>query len=86
MAERLRATGKTDPAFALTRALASNGYGPAAFAMAELYDPLHWSAASSPFSKPNAEKAKDWYKRAAELGVAGADGRLQALSAVGEGQ
>lgn len=86
LAERLRAAGKADPAFALTRVLATNGHGPAAFALAELYDPLHWSAAGSPFSKPNAEKAKDWYRRAAELGVPGADERVKALGTAGEGQ
>jgi serine/threonine-protein kinase len=80
----LRTAGKSDPAFALTKDLAGKGYGPAAFAIAELYDPLHWSATSSPFSKPNAEKAKEWYGRAAGLGVAGADERLQALSAAGD--
>ena len=86
LAQRLRAAGKTDPAFALTRSLAKGDYGPAAFALAELYDPLHWSASGSPFSKPNAEKARDWYRRAAGLGVAGAQARLEALQSLGEAQ
>jgi eukaryotic-like serine/threonine-protein kinase len=83
--ERLRAAGKPDPAFALIRVLAGGGDGRAAFALAELYDPLHWSAASSPFSKPNAEKAREWYGRAVELGVAGAGERLDSLKSAGEG-
>lgn len=79
LAERLRAAGKIDPAFALIRGLATDAHGPAAFVLAEFYDPLRWSASTSPFSRPNSEKARDWYRRAAELGVAGADVRLEAM-------
>ena len=81
LAQRLLASGRLDQGFALVRELASAGHGPAAFALAEMYDPAHWSAASSPFSKPNPAKARDWYRRAAEAGVPEADGRLQALAA-----
>ncbi len=84
LAERLRTVGKIDSAFALIRGLASEGYAAAAFALAEFYDPLHWSAATSPFSKPNAEKAHDWYQRAATLGDARAKGRLDALRSTEE--
>ncbi|AFL75292.1 serine/threonine-protein kinase [Thiocystis violascens] len=79
LAERLRAAGKIDPAFALIRVLATDAHGPAAFALAEFYDPLLWSDTTSPFSRPNAEKARDWYRRAAELGVAEAGVRLEAM-------
>jgi serine/threonine-protein kinase len=83
LAERLRAAGQADPAFALIRTLAADGYGPAAFALAELYDPLHWSESGSPFSKPNADKARDWYRLASELGIPEAARRLDALKTVG---
>ena len=84
LAGRLRAAGQSDPAFALIRTLAADGYGPAAFALAELYDPLHWSESRSPFSKPNPDKARDWYRRAAALGVAEAARRLESLDAAAE--
>ncbi len=80
LAERLRSAGRIDPAFALIRTLATDAHGPAAFALAEFYDPRHWSATTSPFSKPNPAKARDWYRRAAELGVAEANARLEALT------
>jgi eukaryotic-like serine/threonine-protein kinase len=84
--ERLQAAGKSDNAFALIKILAANGDGPAAFAFAEQYDPLHWSAESSGLSKPNPEKAREWYQRAADLGVSDATARLQALAAQEGGQ
>jgi serine/threonine-protein kinase len=79
--ERLQAANKRDAAFILIRLLASNGDGAACLTLGEFYDPNHWSAATSPFSKPNPEKARDWYQRAAQLGVAAASERLKALSA-----
>lgn len=84
LAQVLRGTGRVDQAFALVRELANGGQGPAAFALAEMYDPFHWSSDRSPFSKPNGDKARDWYRRAAALGVAEAEARIQALNA-GEG-
>lgn len=77
----LLAAGRLDQAFALARELASAGHGPAAFAVAEMYDPLRWSRERSPFTKPNAAKARDWYRRAAEAGVAEARSRLGELDA-----
>ena len=82
LAQDLRAGGRLDPAFFLLRTLANQGHGPAAFALAELYDPLHWSAATSPFPKPRADKARDWYEKAAEHGVREATARLEALKSV----
>lgn len=79
--ERLGAANKRDAAFTLIRLLANNGDGAACLTLGEFYDPNHWSATTSPFSKPNPEKARDWYQRAAELGVAVASERLNALSA-----
>ncbi|MBV5308801.1 protein kinase [Chromatium okenii] len=79
--ERLGAANKRDAAFTLIRLLANNNDGAACLTLGEFYDPKHWSAATSPFSKPNLEKARDWYQRAAELGVAAASERLNALLA-----
>jgi serine/threonine-protein kinase len=84
LAQRLREGGRLDQAFALARELASGGYGPAAFLLAEMYDPLHWSSDRSPFSRPNERKAREWYRRAAEAGVPEADSRLRALDAAGD--
>ncbi|HYN78424.1 MAG TPA: protein kinase [Lamprocystis sp. (in: g-proteobacteria)] len=86
LAQDLRTAGRLDPAFFLLRTLATQGHGPAAFALAELYDPLHWSAATSPFPKPRVDKARDWYGKAAERGVPAAAVRLDALKSVGAGE
>ena len=79
LAEALLAAGRLDEGFALTRELADSGYAPAVLGLAEMYDPLHWSAQRSPFSKPNPAKAREWYERAAALGSEAAQGRLTAL-------
>ena len=86
LAQDLSAAGRLDPAFFLLRTLANQGHGPAAFALAELYDPLHWSAATSPFPKPRVDKARDWYEKSAERGVAEAAARLEALKSVEPGE
>jgi TPR repeat protein len=44
-----------------------------------MYDPLHWSPETSPFSRPNEGKATEWYRRAADAGVADASASLKAL-------
>ena len=75
----LRAAGRLDPFFFLVRYLAGQGFGPAVFAYGEIYDPGHWSEATSPFKKPNANKAREWYQKAAALGVPEAAARLAAL-------
>jgi serine/threonine-protein kinase len=81
LAQGLARAGRRDESFALVRELATAGYGPATFALAEMYDPSHWSKDRSPFSKPNAVKAHDWYRRAAEAGVPEAQARLRDLDA-----
>lgn len=85
LAQDLKSAGRLDPWFFLVRTLASQGYGPATFAFGEMYDPLHWSAGTSPLAKPRADKAREWYQKAAELGVAGAGARIEALKSVGPG-
>jgi TPR repeat protein len=86
LAQGLLGAGRLDHAFAVMRELANSGHGPAAFALAEMYDPLHWSRDRSALSKPNREKARDWYRRAADAGAGGADVRLRALDAAEGGQ
>lgn len=81
LTQALRQAGQMDRAFAVARELANNGYGPAAFMVAELYDPLHWTDAGSPLSRPNPRKALDWYQRAAEQGVGEARARYDTLAA-----
>jgi serine/threonine-protein kinase len=83
LAQALRESGRLDQSFALVRELANGGYGPAALGLAEMYDPLHWSADTSPFSRPNPTKAREWYQRASESGVPEANERLRALDAAG---
>jgi serine/threonine-protein kinase len=82
LAQDLRAAGLLDPYFFLARTLANQDYGPAAFALAEMYDPLHWTAENSPI-KPRTDKAREWYEKAAALGIPEARGRLEALKARG---
>ncbi len=84
LAQGLMGAGRLDQAFALIRELANGGFGPAALALGEMYDPLHWSKDRSPFSKPNGGKARDWYRRAGEAGMAQAEGRLRALDGAQE--
>jgi serine/threonine-protein kinase len=79
LAQELRQAGMLDPAFAVSRELALGGHGPAALAIAEMYDPRGWRADGSPFSKPNAAKAAEWYERAAAAGVSGAAAEAAAL-------
>ena len=79
LAQALQRAGMLDPAFAVTRELAMRGNGEAALAMAKMYDPRGWRADASPFSKPNARKAIEWYDRAADMGVAGAGEAASAL-------
>jgi serine/threonine-protein kinase len=81
LAQDLRVAGRLDPYFFLVRTLANQDHGPATFALAEMYDPLHWTAATSPLPKPRADKAGDWYRKAQALGIPEAGARLEALKA-----
>lgn len=82
LAQDLRAAGLLDPYFFLARTLANQDYGPAAFALAEMYDPLHWTVGTSPI-KPRTDKAREWYEKAAALGIPEARGRVEALKSRG---
>jgi eukaryotic-like serine/threonine-protein kinase len=82
LARNLRAVGRLDPWFFVVRNLANRGYGPASFAMGEMYDPRHWSAGTSPLAKPRADKAQEWYELALRQGVREAGERLEALKSL----
>lgn len=79
LAKQLHTSGRLDPAFAVLRSLAQANFGPALFALGEFYDPLYWSTTTSPLSKPNPERARAWYERAAAAGIVEARARLDAL-------
>jgi eukaryotic-like serine/threonine-protein kinase len=83
LARALQQAGMLDSAFAVSRELALRGHGEAAMAIAKMYDPRGWTGADSPFSRPNAAKALDWYRRAAAAGVGGAAEAASALAAAG---
>ncbi|WP_295579322.1 serine/threonine-protein kinase [uncultured Lamprocystis sp.] len=82
LAQDLRTAGRLDPWFFLVRNLANRSYGPASFAMGEMYDPQHWSASTSPLAKPRADKAREWYEQALRQGVREAGERLEALKSL----
>lgn len=86
LAQALQGAGMLDPAFAVSRELALRGHGPAALAIAEMYDPRGWNAAESPFSRPNVTQALEWYARAAAAGIPGADAEANALQGWVAGQ
>lgn len=79
LADDLRGEADQNPRFFLVRLLANQGFGPAALAFGEMYDPRYWSATTSPFSQPRRDRAEEWYARAVELGEREAAARLQAL-------
>ncbi|SDX91458.1 serine/threonine protein kinase [Allochromatium warmingii] len=83
LAKQLHTSGRLDPAFAVLRSLAQANFGPALFALGEFYDPLYWSTTTSPLSKPNPERARAWYERAAAAGIVEARARLDALRSRG---
>jgi serine/threonine-protein kinase len=78
-AQDLLARGRLDDSFALLNVLAGAGHGAAALALGEMYDPVLWTPASSPFSSANPRKAEDWYRSAMQRGAADAGARLEAL-------
>lgn len=78
-ARSLRAEGKLADAQLLYFFAARGGYTPAAFELAELYDPLHFDASSSLMGKPDAFQAYKWYQEAAQAGDPQAPMRLDEL-------
>jgi len=78
-ARSLRAEGKLADAQLLYFFAARGGYTPAAFELAELYDPLHFDATTSLMEKPDPFQAFKWYQQAAQAGDSKAAVRLEEL-------
>jgi TPR repeat protein len=78
-ARSLRAEGKLADAQLLYFFAARGGYTPAAFELAELYDPLHFDVTTSLMEKPDAFQAFKWYQQAAQAGDSKAAVRLDEL-------
>lgn len=60
---------------------ARGNYAPAAFELATIYDPLHFSSENSLMDEANATQAFKWYKQARDGGNEMAAARLEALKA-----
>lgn len=78
-ARSLRAEGKLADAQLLYFFAARGGYAPAAFELAEMYDPLHFDATTSLMEQPDPFQAFKWYQQAQQAGVEQAVERLEAL-------
>jgi TPR repeat protein len=79
MAERFRGAKSLDGEFLLLRNAANKGNAPAALALGQMYDPATYSPETSPLPAPNPEQAFEWYRQAAEAGIAEAQYRLGML-------
>ena len=78
-ARSLRAEGKLADAQLLYFFAARGGYSPAAYELAELYDPLHFDATSNLMDKPDPFQAFKWYQQASLAGNSQAAVRLEQL-------
>jgi len=78
-ARKLRAEGKLADAQLLYFFAARGGYTPAAFELAESYDPLHFDASTSVMDKPDPFQAFKWYQQASQGGESQAGVRLEEL-------
>jgi TPR repeat protein len=79
MAEKFRAAKSLDGEFLLLRNAANKGSAPAALALGQMYDPATYSPETSALPAPNPEQAVEWYRQAAEAGIAEAQYRLGML-------
>ena len=79
MAKRFTDAGAMDGAFLLLQHAARNGDAKAAEQLGRLYDPKFFTAGKSPVAEASADRAIDWYERAAEAGDAEAIARLPEL-------
>lgn len=75
----MAAAGRLDGAMLVYRYAAEKGNGPAALALARMYDPATFTPQTSPLPAPNAETARTWYQAAAATGDAEAAKRAAAL-------
>ena len=79
MAQRFTQAGSLDGAFLLLQHAARNGDAKAAEQLGRLYDPKFFAAGKGPVTEASAERAIDWYERAAQAGDADAAARLAEL-------
>ena len=79
MADKFLAAKTLDGAFLLLRNAANKGNAPAALVLGQMYDPATYSPDTSPLPAPNPEQATEWYRQAAEAGIAEAQYRLGVL-------
>jgi len=82
LAKSMRATGEPqqlEQAFVILRDRARQDHAEACFILGEMYDPNDWSPSTSPFSKPNSDKAAEWYDCADRHGFALAASRVRQL-------
>jgi len=79
-AERMMSGGDIAGARLILRYMAENGVAGAAFAMGQSFDPGFLQDIYVRGEDPSdVEKARDWYRRAAEMGNSDARSRLTAL-------
>jgi len=78
-AQEYQAEGRLADAQLLYFFAAKGNYAPAAFELATLYDPNHFSSENSVMDKPNPSQAYKWYSVARDGGIESAPARLQEL-------
>ena len=83
-AQAFQASGRAADAQLLLFFAARGGYPPAAFDLATMYDPIHFSASTSLMNEPDASQAYKWYRSARDAGESEAVDRLNALRAWAE--
>mgnify|MGYP001434179216 CR=1 FL=1 len=79
MAERFAAAGEAESAFLLRQNAARKGDVASAATLGRLYDPKFFVAGAAPVAAADADRAIDWYERAAEAGDREALQRLPVL-------
>jgi len=79
-AQEFQAAGKFADAQLLYFFAARGGFGPAAFELASLQDPNHFSADAGLMDEPDPFQAYKWYIRAREAGIKEANVRLTELA------
>jgi TPR repeat protein len=78
-AGEFRGEGRLADAQLLYFFAARGGHGPAAFELATMHDPGHFTAETSLMGEPDPFQAYRWYMQARSAGVADAEERLAAL-------
>ncbi|MCU7915727.1 MAG: hypothetical protein KZQ65_07430 [Candidatus Thiodiazotropha sp. (ex Gloverina cf. vestifex)] len=78
-AQTYQQAGALSDAYLLLFYAAKQGGGQAAFDLASLHDPIHFSAGSSLLQAPDTFQAHKWYSKAASQNIPQAKVRMQAL-------